>query len=240
MLTQPVADLHTHTVYSMHAYSTVTENAAAAARKGLLAIGMTDHAPAVPEPGHHWHFTNMRVLPTHIAGVRVLRGVEANVLDFDGTLDVNEKILANLDMVIASMHMGIMKPGSVADITRAWLAIAADPRVDIIGHPGTPAFAFDEEPVIRAFAAHNKIVEINEGSFAARGGSLPNCTRIAYLCKKYGVRIVVSSDAHFHEQVGNFASSMVMLEQLEFPPELIVNGSRETLEAFLKSKNLTL
>lgn len=240
MLRTPVADLHTHTLYSMHAYSTITENATAAAQKGLLAIGMTDHAPAVPEPGYHWHFTNMRVLPTHIAGVRVIRGVEANILDFDGTMDIDEKILANLDIVIASMHMGIMKPGSPEEISRTWMAIAADPRVDIIGHPGTPAFAFDFEPVIREFGRQGKIVEINEGSFAARSGSLPNCTRIAYLCKKYGVRILISSDAHFHEYVGRFDCSMVMLEEVGFPPELIVNGSRENLEAFLKTKNLTL
>lgn len=236
----PVADLHTHTLYSMHAYSTITENATAAAQRGLLAIAMTDHGQAVPEPGYHWHFVNMRVLPDHIAGVRVIRGIEANVLDFDGTMDVNEKVLENLDLVIASMHAGIMRAGSVEEITNAWLRIAADPRVDIIGHPGTPAFTFDYEPVIREFGRQGKIVEINEGSFNARGGSLPNCTRIAYLCKKYGVRIAVNSDAHFHDYVGRFDGSLVMLREVDFPPELIVNGSRENLEAYLKTKNLTL
>ncbi len=237
----PIADLHTHTLYSMHAYSTVSENAATAAKRGLLAIAMTDHAPAVPEPSHRWHFTHSNLLPEHIAGIRVFRGIEANVLDFDGRLDIDDDMIRNLDMVIASMHGGgIMKNGTPQEITAAWMAIAQDPRVDIIGHPGSPMFPCDYESVVREFAHRGKVVEINENSFNARAGSLENCTRIAYYCKKYGARVMVSSDAHFHEYVGQFEKSILMLQELEFPVENIINANRTNLEAFLKEKNLTL
>lgn len=237
---RPVADLHTHTIYSTHAYSTVTENAAAAARKGLLAIAMTDHSLSTPEPGHHWHFTNMRVLPPYIEGVRVFRGIEVNVLQHDGTLDTPAEMLEKMELVIASMHNTIMTLGTIEEITTAWLAIAANPHVDIIGHCGTPTFAFDYERVIPEFGRQGKLVEINEGTFRVRSDSFENCRRVALLCKQHGVHIVVNSDSHYHDHIGQYDKSIAMLREIEFPAELIVNSSRQRLEEYLNTKHLTL
>lgn len=236
----PVADLHTHTIYSPHAYSTVTENAASAAAHGLLAMAMTDHGLGNPEPGHYWHFKNLRILPTHIHGVRVLRGMEANVLEHDGTLDTEDSVLERLDIVIASMHNTIMKPGNREEITRAWLAVAENPHVDIIGHCGTPTFTFDYEQVIPVFGKYGKVVEINEGTFRVRNDSLENCRRIAQLCKEHGVRVAVNSDSHYHDHIGQYEHSLALLADVDFPLELVVNSSRERLETYLKTKNLTL
>ncbi len=89
-LTRVVADLHCHTVASTHAYSTVTELARAAAEQRLLAIayrswsGRPRRPPSVA-------FGNMDVLPPSIEGVRVLHGMEANVMDFSGRLDLPEE-----------------------------------------------------------------------------------------------------------------------------------------------------
>lgn len=237
---QPVADLHTHTLVSPHAYSTLTENATAAAELGMLAIATTDHGPRIGDGNHIWHFTNMRILPEHIAGIRHLRGAEANVCDFDGTLDLPERALSALDVVIASMHDGVMPYGTPEQITEAWLQVAKNPLVDIIGHCGSPQYAFDLEKVIPAFAEHGKIVEINEGTFRVRHKSLENCAAIARLCARHGVRVVVNSDAHYLTQVGRLDSAIALLEEIAFPKELIINSSRERLEAFLQTKGLAL
>ncbi len=234
----PIADFHTHTLFSPHAYSTVTENAAAAARCGMLAVACTDHAEATPDTGHHWHFTNMKILPPIIEGVRVLHGMEANVMDFTGRIDASPKLRQQMELVIASMHAGTMPEGSVEEITGAWAAVAADPDIDIIGHSGTPRYAFDYEAVIPLFGQHGKVVEINEGSFRIRPGSDENCKRIATLCKQHGVRIAVSSDAHFHANIGQFTESIAMLTEIGFPPELIVNNCRESLVAFFEEKGI--
>ena len=84
------------------------------------------------------------------------------------------------------------------------------------------------------------MIEINENSFNAREGSLENCTRIAYYCKQYGVRVMLSSDAHFHEYVGKFDRSILMLKELDFPTHLVINATRQNLEAYLNEKGLTL
>ncbi len=237
---QPVADLHTHTLVSPHAYSTLTENATAAAELGLLAMATTDHGPRIGDGNHLWHFTSMPRLPRQVAGIRHLCGAEANVCGFDGSLDLPDGALEALDVVIASMHDGIMPYGSCEEITEAWLRVAENPLVDIIGHCGSPQYTFDHEAVIAAFAKHGKVVEINEGTFHVRHKSLENCEAVARLCAKYGVRVAVNSDAHYLAEVGRLDNAVALLEKVRFPKELIVNGSREQLEAFLQSKHLTL
>ncbi len=237
---QPVADMHTHTLASPHAYSTLTENAAAAAALGMLAIATTDHGPRVGDGGHLWHFTNMRILPEHVAGIRHLRGAEVNVCDLEGTLDLPERALEALDIVIASLHDGTMPYGTPEQITEVWLTVAKHPQIDIIGHCGSPQYAFDYEKVIPVFAEYGKIVEINEGTFRVRRKSLENCARIARLCAKHGVRVAVNSDAHYLSQVGQLDSAVALLQEVGFPKELVINSSRERFEAFLQTKGLAL
>ena len=83
----PEADLHVHTVASGHAYSTIGEIAVEAGRKGLRLVGMTDHGPALPGGPHPYHFAALRFVPETLHGVRILRGVEANILG-PGQLDL--------------------------------------------------------------------------------------------------------------------------------------------------------
>lgn len=239
-LSHVIADLHCHTIASTHAYSTVTELARAAAEQHLLAIACTDHGVGAPDSPHIWHFGNMDALPDRIAGVRVLRGVEANVMDFDGRIDMPVDRLRQLELVIASMHLSVLEPGSVEACTAAYLALAENPDVDIIGHSGTPVFAYDYEAVIPAFGRNGKVVEINENTFRARADSAENCRKIAALCKRYGVRVALDSDAHFHEYVGQVPRCLHLLRELEFPPELVINGSEEAFRAFLMEKGLSL
>lgn len=81
---QFIADLHTHTIASGHAYSTVTENAHAAAQRGLKVLAITDHGPLMPGAPHPYYFGNLKVIPEYLYGVRILRGIEANVTDRKG------------------------------------------------------------------------------------------------------------------------------------------------------------
>ena len=105
-------DTHTHTIASGHAYSTLDENVLCAARKGLEAIAITDHAPMMAHTTCHAYFANLHVVPKELHGVRVLRGIELNIMDFDGTVDMDEKILSRLDIAIASLHTPCLAPGT--------------------------------------------------------------------------------------------------------------------------------
>jgi putative hydrolase len=234
-----IADLHCHTLASSHAYSTVTELAQAAAPNGLIAVGCTDHGIGMEDSPHLWHFLNLRDLPDKIAGVRVLRGVEANVTGFDGYLDMPVEVLERLELVVVSMHGGLMPSGTVDECTQAWLAVAENPYVDIIGHSGSPEYAYDYETVLKAAAKNGKAVELNEHSFAVRTSSIKNCRIIAALCKKLGVPVSIDSDSHYHDAVGHFPNCYEMLREIDFPPELIINSSVESMNRFFKRKNIT-
>lgn len=218
-----IADTHTHTLACDHAYSTLTENAAAAAAKGLRFLCSTEHAPQLPGAPQLLHFKNLKELPAQLEGVTILKGAEVNILNREGALDLPQDALARLDWVIASFHVVTCPPLTVADTTAAWLAIAENPDVDVIGHCGDGRFAFDHGTVIKSFAKHGKIVEINAHSYKVRPGSAENCPRIARLCAQEGVRVVVSSDAHFHDAVGRVERSLDLLREIDFPEELILN-----------------
>ena len=100
---QIIAETHSHTLAGSHAYSTLYENVKAAAKKGLKFLCVTEHAPKMIDGPHEWFFNNLpATIPDVLDGVIVLKGAEANILDFKGSLDLSEKQLEHLDWVIAS------------------------------------------------------------------------------------------------------------------------------------------
>ena len=229
-----IADMHCHTVASSHAYSTLLENLAAAKEKGLDLIAITDHCTALPDSPHPYYFFNLRILPREVNGVYLLKGVEANVVDFEGNIDVPKEFIDGLEWVIASMHVPVLTPGSQDDHTKAWLGVCKNKYVDVIGHSGTEHFKYDYERVIQEFKINHKIVEINSCSFKIREGANVNCKEIAKLCKKYEVPIVVDSDSHFALNIAKVDDALRMLSEIEFPEKLIINTDFDKLVKSVK------
>lgn len=232
------ADTHVHTVASGHAHSTLMENAAQCRALGHDYIFLTDHGPAVPDAARPIYFHCLKsVLPKTYLDRPLIPGCEANVLNDQGTLDLPEKTLKRLDWIIVSMHTGSLPPRDCAYHTRAWLAVAENPLVDVIGHPGDERYTFDYEKVIPVFGEKGKLVEINSHSFDIRPGSDKNCRAIARLCARHGVRVVVSSDAHFAPMLGDFTNALAMLEEIGFPEKLVLNADPERLGRYLEERN---
>lgn len=77
-------DVHTHTIASGHAFSTLQEMAQAAAGKGLKVLGITEHSPGIPGTCHPIYFRNLHVVPRRMYGVELLLGAEINILDGKG------------------------------------------------------------------------------------------------------------------------------------------------------------
>jgi len=229
-------DTHTHTIASVHAYSTLLENVHAAKMKGLTGLAVTDHAPGlgVGTTFHSSYFGNLRkAVPDVVDGIHVLKGVEANIIDHEGNLDLPTSIFQKLDLVIASCHETVVKPATIIEHDRIWESIARNPWVTIIGHCGNGHYPFSYEKIIKRFKEYEKIIEINASSFPYRKDAKQNCRTIALLCKKYEVPVTVSSDAHFATEIGNFTAALEMLYAIDFPQRLIVNRSLESLKAAL-------
>ena len=232
-----IGDMHTHTLASTHAYSTITENCKSAAEKGIKIIAMTDHWGEMPDSPHIWHFDNLRVLPRHICGVTVLRGVETNILNNEGELDMPRKTLEKLEWVVASMHRQVYEPSTVQNHTVAYLKAAEDPIVDVIGHCTTSMFPIDFEKCIKKFKECGKLVEINESSILYKKGSYENSYEVLQLCKKYEVPVVFDSDAHYCELIGVVDTAKKIASEVGFPERLVINSDFDRLTEYIHRKH---
>lgn len=227
-------DTHTHTNVSQHAFSTLEENLRAAKEKGLKALAVTNHGPALGDGASELHFSTFARLPGSAGGLRLLKGAEADIIGEDGELDIRDKILARLEIVIASMHTPCFAPRGEDALTKTWLRVCENENVDILGHLGDGRYKCDYEKVVKKARDTGKIIEINNRSFSARPDSAENCRAIALLCKKYSVPTVLSTDAHCSWEIGEVPQSAALLEEISFPEELILNTRAEKLYGFLR------
>lgn len=232
-----IGDLHTHTVASGHGYSTVMEIVQVAKRKKLEVVAITDHSPKMPGGPSPIYFEARGHFPREIEGIKIYFGAEVDILDEEGSLSLEDKLLKKLDIVIISFHPQVFPPASREINTQALLRALENPAVDIIAHPGNPRYPLDYERVVKEAVSRGKVIEINNSSFAvSRKGSKENCRLIAQEVKKQGGWVVVSSDAHFCEEVGEFKEAQGLLEEIGFPPDRVLNSSRDNIEKFLNRK----
>lgn len=235
-----LADMHTHTVASGHGYSTVNELVQAARQKDLLAFAVTDHGPSLPGGPHLYHFGAMRFIPSVIDGIRIFRGVEANIINHGGELDLPPEYQEILDFVMAGLHEGCgFDDMGISANTGAVMRAMANPQVKAISHPGNPQFPLDYEAVVRHAAETATALEINNASFLySRKGSESNCELICRLAGKHGAPLVVGSDAHIAQNVGEFGHAVALLERVGISEQQVINTSLERLTSFLGITNL--
>ncbi|MUJ37023.1 phosphatase [Aliivibrio fischeri] len=230
-----VVDTHTHTLASGHAYSTIIENAQSAQNKGLKLLCITDHAPEMPGAPHYWYFNNQRILPRFLHQVGILRGVEANILNVKGEIDLPLSSDQHLDWVIASFHEPVFAPASEAEHTAALLNVIKSGRIDVLGHSGNPNYPFDIEKVLQCAKEYNVAIEVNNTSLTgkSRKGSDVRCDKIVEIGKEIGVYFTTGSDAHFCEEIARLELAITLLEKYEISEDKIITTSTSRFLNFL-------
>lgn len=232
-------DMHTHTTASGHAYSSLQENIAVAKEKGLTHYGVSDHGPSMPGGAHLYYFQNLRVIPREYQGITVLRGAEANIIDFSGTLDLNTEDYDYIDYFIASAHVPCLRRGTVEENTTALVEAMKNPRVAIIGHPDDGRCPVDYEVLVAAAKKYNVLLEVNNSSLNPAGfrqNARQNIISMLKLCREHEVMVIVNSDAHFSSSVGDFSYALEIIEEVDFPESLIMNVDPEKFLDYLKTK----
>ncbi len=232
-------DLHVHSNASSHAYSTVEELIAAAKNKGLKGFALTNHGPILPDSPRHWHFGNLKVLPDNINGIRLYKGIEANIISYEGETDLPLEYYDGLEIVLAGFHSltPYSEESTLEQNTQTILNVIENGKVDILAHLGNPKYPLDYEKVVKYAAEKNVAIEINNSSFEkSRKGSEKNCLEILKLCKKYGNYVSIGSDTHFSMNIGNFSKAYIIFEEVNIDENKILNSSFEVLDNFLKSR----
>ncbi len=231
-----VLDSHTHTIASGHAYNTINEMAQAAADKGLELLGITEHGIRMPGTCHEYYFTNLKVLSRRMAGIEVMFGTEANLVDYDGTIDMPEKLLRQMDVVVVSLHLPCIRPGSREENTAAVIGAMKNPYVNIIGHPDDGRYHLDYEEIARAAKEYHVLLEVNNTSLSPmnyRQNSRENYLIMLEQCCRFGTPVILNSDAHWSGDIGNCCYSKGLIEEAGFPEELIVNRSVKEYKKYI-------
>ncbi len=244
------ADYHTHTVYS-HGSGTIRENAKAAREKGLEVVGIADHGPA---NWGHVGTTSLKVFDQIMAevktiqaefdGLKILAGTEANLISYQGELDVPLELQRKLDQVLAGFHVAI-RPKSLEDgvkflsqwtlgklnkqfkmkarndNTKAVIAAVYNNEIDIITHPGLN-ISIDTLELARACVKTDTALEIN----ARHGVKSIDFIRAA---AHEGVKFAIGSDAHEPENVGKLEAGVKAAQLAGLNPEQIINARLDLL-----------
>lgn len=227
-------DLHTHTVFSAHAFSTVYEYIRVAKLKELDLIAITDHGPSLPDSSHESHFYNIRAIPSKVGDLTILKGIEANILP-NGEIDCCTSISKGLDFVMAGFHAPLYLPNSDKDYnTKNLIKVMKKKEVKIISHPGNPHYPIDFKKIAKAAKKYNVALEVNNASINARPGSYDNCLCVINSVKSEGGIISIGSDSHFCEEIGELNNAINLLKECNFPIDLVLNTSKEKVIDFLK------
>ena len=234
-----IADLHTHTISSGHAYGTIRENALAASEAGLKILGTSEHGPGIPGTCDPIYFINLRCVPDVLYGVRILRGSEINVLE-GGKLSLSDRYIEYLDYAIAGIHPHCYKVTDARTNTRDVIGcMQANRKVRFISHPDDDRIAMDYEMLVKGARDNGVALEVNNSSLVEpvfRINSRENYRVMLELCEKYRVPVIINSDAHDPSAVGRVNLATEMVKAYGFDESLILNTDEKKLLDFLLVK----
>lgn len=239
---QLTADYHTHTKYS-HGKGSVLDNAKRACELGLKEIGITDHGFSHPAFG-----LTKRKIPSLIqdcvsatkqTGVKVLVGIESNILGTDGTVDLKQKDYDKFDLFLAGFHKFVLyKPGTLFSTfvpnfinstfnvknvpkslikrnTKAYINVIKNNPVDVITHLNFCVYA-DAVEVAKCAADYGTYIELSAKKTHLSDEEI-------YLVAKTGVKFIINSDAHTPNRIAEISLIEKTLQRVDVPRDLIAN-----------------
>lgn len=233
-----IIDTHTHTIASGHyTTDTVTDLARAANEKNLSVLAITDHSPSMLGGARESYFRNLKYCEKKRFEVRLLYGVEVDVINSSGTLALSNDVLNELDVIIASLHPNVFKPSTERENTNALTSAIKTGLIDIVGHPDDEKYPLCYESLVRACADYNTMIELNNASLSPdgyRGNTKHNDLRLLELCEKHNVVVAMASDSHGAANVGNFIYAEKLIKEFNFPEKLVANYSESLFFSILQ------
>lgn len=217
-------DVHMHTVET-DGRCTIEEMAEADKARGYAYMAITDHsknlamANGLDDKRAVEHIRRIRQVNEKIEGITILAGIECDILA-DGELDLSDEVLAQMDIVIASVHSAFNQER--AQMTERVVRAIANPHVSLLGHPTgrlllrRDAYALDMDAVMKAALRHKVAMELN-----AYPDRLDLCDVHLRMARERGVPVVINTDSHHTSHL-----------------ELIKYGVLQARRAWLEPKNV--
>jgi len=229
-------DVHMHTVET-DGRNTIEEMALAARERGYQYLAITDHsknlafANGLDDKRAVQHIARIRAANDQLEGIRIFAGVEVDILT-DGDLDLSNDVLAQMDVVIASVHSQFNQEPS--KMTERLLKAVENPNISILGHPTgrlllrRDAYGFDLGAVLRVAARNKVAMELN--AYPDRLDLNDVHLRQA---KRHGVKIVINTDSHHTSHLAKIRFGILQARRAWLTPGDVLNTLPE--EKFAKA-----
>jgi len=238
-----IADLHVHSTWSDGSLS-ILEMAAAAAKRGLRVIAITDHSAGLGVAGgldmtkHAQQVSEIRKVQAALGDcILILHGSEVEI-KADGTLDYPDEFLASLDLVVASLHASLRQPRE--KVTRRAVSAIRNPHVDIFGHPtgrlipDREGADLDIDAVLAAAAETGVALEIN-----AHPARLDLDDQHARRAKELGIPLSINTDAHSEDDLDRLFYGVAIARRAWLTKDDVINAwAPGRLSAWLKNRRM--
>jgi DNA polymerase (family 10) len=219
-------DVHMHTIET-DGRNTIVEMAEAARERGYKYMAITDHsknlafANGLDDSRAVEHIKRIRAAAEKMDGIRIFAGIEVDILA-DGSLDLSDSVLEQMDLVIASVHSHFNQ--SAEEMTGRLLKTIENRNVSIIGHPTArillrrDAYAYDMDAVLQAAARNKVAMELN-----AYPDRLDLCDRHLRIAKQQGVKIVINTDSHHTSHMEKIRYGVLQARRAWLTPADVLN-----------------
>jgi len=219
-------DVHMHTVET-DGRNTIEEMAEAAKAFGYKYMAITDHsknlafANGLDDKRAVEHIQRIRAANAKIDGITIFAGVEVDILA-DGTLDLSDSVLEQMDIVIASVHSHFAQ--DPAQMTERLMKAVSNPNTSLVGHPTgrmllrRDAYAYEIEAVLKEAAKLKVAFELN-----AYPDRLDLCDRHLRLAKQHGVKVVINTDSHHTSHLEKIRFGLLQARRAWLTKEDVLN-----------------
>jgi len=237
----PKIDTHVHSIASGHAFNTVDEIMGYANRKNLELVCITDHGPSMNGAPHAEYFEMVAEVPPIFNKCFCLMGCECNVIDHYGHIDLEDKFLRNLDILLVGLHKLTPYPehSSEEKNTSALIDAMKNPYVDIMAHPYKKDFPVNIEALVEAASKYKCMLELNCRIFSNTSDDrilIRTYEKMLKLCAEYRVYVVVGTDAHIKNKIGDFSSLYPLLKTINIYDEIIIKDARKFINTLQEKR----
>jgi len=228
------ADLHVHSLFSACGLHTILELLEHGRRIGLKAMAITDHGRAVGGRLTSVFFERFRPPDD---GIRLYKGIELNILDEKGTVDVEWEFMPFIDLLLLGVHPNLEPCFSKEYYTDMVItALDKNPFIDILSHPNDPMYKLDYRRVANKVKKAGMALELNNSKILYKRSTVEDALDLIHACGEAGCLMAVNSDTHALQELGRDEEVRPLLEKAKFPEDLIVNRTADAAERFIEGR----
>lgn len=232
-------DLHIHTIASGHAHNTILEYINQAKKLKMSVIGISDHGPGYPDSiANELYFKTMRRMPETVDSIRLLKGVEANIINKNGKLDISDDTISMLDYVLAAFHSQTLYGKGSADNTSTMIKAINSGKIDILSHPfDISFFNLNLKKIFQEACKKNVLLELDLSylsKYKSETSMINNMKIMVDIVKLFGNKIIIGSDSHNIWELGDDENLKKIKRKIGLTDDMIINNCPKELFKLLK------